>query len=981
MADIRITTPAPFGGVSRQPPELRHLNQVQDAQDTLFSVVDGFSKRPGSELLTAIDNKFPNLTDAAWIESTKTITQTGAFTNYTFDAADRIFISGGSSIVPGTYQIASRVDDDSITLSTSISRAGGPLLFGSGITSGLAADQAYRTHMIERDETEQYMVIYGSDTLRIFDVLSGAEAIVQWDNRSNDTTRKIRVTNGTWTAATKTLSETNAFANYFAGFATNDVIYISGGSGDTVPGIYQIASAPDAHTITLTKEISASDETGVTSGAPATDYYGGTGPDDIEMVSVADYTLITNRTVTPTTRTTSDYTKAGDKTDYSSLVDGPTSDGEIWKVTNTTGNDEGRPIGFYYVDKGTNIVDDNGFILEPDQNSFVRIWKKNQTDAILNATTSPISLVRTATNPLTFTVNLTPWHWREAGDDFANPAPPPWKDGLPIQDMTFHRNRLVIAADETNTFTQSGDVFNPWINDDLNIVDSDPINAPLTSDQVTLANHLVPFQKSILMFTKASRQFQFTADILKPGNGDFLPTTSYDTIRTVRPAVLGHKLYLATSDQNSGKVLEYAFSDAEATNLAGDVTKHIEGYIPSNMKSINASSNSNAVVVNNTDSSSFYVYRAHWTGTEKVQSAWSTYTQPESERIVDIGIIEENMYLLNEIANGYIIDRMPIVRELPAVSTGTWYGAVIEGLVHTDYTGISDGEFTVSIDGVEADVTGLDFTSDVSIANIAATIQTGIQAAFAGSPLCRVQGERFVITSATTGVNSTVSVVTAVDGGVGTDIATEALLGAPGVAYSPTMPYSPRIDRRTEITGTYNSGTNETTWDYGFDDPCITELILGRDFGPLSGGRLAVTRVNDSSVKVTGDFSQGEAILGRPYTSSVTLSKPIMRSRDGNSILEGRLQLRRLNVNHNDTGAYRIRISNAQRPDRDVEIENVPVGVDDVVANPTATGSLKARIMGNADNTTVHIQNDTPLPHTISSFEYLAEFTPVRSSG
>jgi hypothetical protein len=43
-----------YGGISRQPPPLRFPNQIADSLNTLFSVVNGARKRPGTELVAPI---------------------------------------------------------------------------------------------------------------------------------------------------------------------------------------------------------------------------------------------------------------------------------------------------------------------------------------------------------------------------------------------------------------------------------------------------------------------------------------------------------------------------------------------------------------------------------------------------------------------------------------------------------------------------------------------------------------------------------------------------------------------------------------------------------------------------------------------------------------------------------------------------------------------------------------------------------------
>jgi hypothetical protein len=68
------------------------------------------------------------LTGATWTEATKTLTQAGAFTNYSFLSADTIGLTTVPLGTTGVYEVASRVDANSITLTTSI---------GAAVTTGV----------------------------------------------------------------------------------------------------------------------------------------------------------------------------------------------------------------------------------------------------------------------------------------------------------------------------------------------------------------------------------------------------------------------------------------------------------------------------------------------------------------------------------------------------------------------------------------------------------------------------------------------------------------------------------------------------------------------------------------------------------------------------------------------------------------------------------------------------------------------------
>jgi len=81
---------------------------------------------------------------------------------------------------------------------------------------------------------------------------------------------------------------------------------------------------------------------------------------------------------------------------------------------------------------------------------------------------------------------------------------------------------------------------------------------------------------------------------------------------------------------------------------------------------------------------------------------------------------------------------------------------------------VADGAFTISVDGDEQEITGLDFSGDTSLADQAATIEAGLQAIGTGgysAATVSVVNSALVVTSGTTGATSSVSTATAPTGG------------------------------------------------------------------------------------------------------------------------------------------------------------------------------------------------------------------------
>lgn len=87
------------------------------------------------------------------------------------------------------------------------------------------------------------------------------------------------------------------------------------------------------------------------------------------------------------------------------------------------------------------------------------------------------------------------------------------------------------------------------------------------------------------------------------------------------------------------------------------------------------------------------------------------------------------------------------------------------------FQAITDGTFTISIDGVSTNFTGLDFSSATGMGDIATAIETSLQAVVTGgytAATCVYDTDHFVVTSGTTGASSTISYMTVE--GTGTDV-------------------------------------------------------------------------------------------------------------------------------------------------------------------------------------------------------------------
>lgn len=106
----------------------------------------------------------------------------------------------------------------------------------------------------------------------------------------------------------------------------------------------------------------------------------------------------------------------------------------------------------------------------------------------------------------------------------------------------------------------------------------------------------------------------------------------------------------------------------------------------------------------------------------------------------------------------------------------------------TAFQAVTAGSFAVAIDGINSNITALNFSTDTTLAQVAARIQTALQAVATGGftlATCAIVGTQIKISSGTSGDGSTVSVLAPVAPATGTDISGVGFLnGASGTAVS-----------------------------------------------------------------------------------------------------------------------------------------------------------------------------------------------------
>jgi hypothetical protein len=747
---------------------------------------------------------------------------------------------------------------------------------GSQLISKLAfvdADSEYYVHPIDRDETEQTFVLFSNGVIQAVNAITGAEITVNIGDSTRyflteqvdlDNTGIVQIDAADMEIPIDfSVSETELDWEWKSSDATTLRFKVEGSAdgvawNDLETGIGGAASGSFTTTIDA---VATGDHNflrvSVTTGAASATstltlkatfmdmtYLLGATAEDIRATSVADNTFVVNRQVITKMAEVLTGTVSGTKQSFTNLPN-PTGSGAIWRVKGTAVDG----FGSYYV------IDD----------TVTNVWTETADPTahnIFDAGTLPHRLIRESDG--TFTFQSAPWDARSAGDEDLAPAPS--FIGRVIQDVTFFRGRLALLSDENVITSQTSDVFNLWPEKSVEVLATDPVDRAATTNDINILKAALTFRK-ILFCTSARAQFELTSlGAFTPESAEFDQATTYTSSPLARPASMGDVLYFGSAAQSNAILYEYYFNDATLSNTASDVTKHILGYIPTDILKIETDATTSTVFVLTTGAQNcVFCYRTFFDGNAKLQSAWGKYTFGDTEDdafVHGMAVFSGFLVALIERDDGDIyLEQLPIERE----------------------------------------------TQDA------------------------------------------------------------------------TMGYTPFLDQREVLTGSYDAGTNKTTWTtaYAHDDDVV--VILGPNFDEPGRELRSLEYPTSTTVTAVGDFSTDECYAGRNYTMTVELSKIFPRDSDG-TILHGRSQLRDIAMQYVNTGYFRVQVTLPARDTYSVSFEGKVLGSNLLsVGQPSIDpyGAFKVPVHGESLTARIEIINDKPYPSIITSAAALLAFNEI----
>ena len=243
---------------------------------------------------------------------------------------------------------------------------------------------------------------------------------------------------------------------------------------------------------------------------------------------------------------------------------------------------------------------------------------------------------------LTYRGRFVDWGHRESGDEDTNRGPgiffnPTTGDPQEskIRAMAFYRDRLFMANKDTIISSRAGDWDSFFLTNPDNIINSDPLDLMVSSNNYTPITHLIPFRDFLFVGTDGNTQYELVGsnNIISPLTAEFAPTAFYPMLPNVPPQQVNNNLFFYSAQ----KLFIYFGQRDLATEQAFEVSKHIPKYLPNDFNGATTSSHSSMIFAlsngqlndslgDNKIPNILWCYRNQIAGEKVVQNAFFKWT-------------------------------------------------------------------------------------------------------------------------------------------------------------------------------------------------------------------------------------------------------------------------------------------------------------------------------------------------------------------
>lgn len=236
------------------------------------------------------------------------------------------------------------------------------------------------------------------------------------------------------------------------------------------------------------------------------------------------------------------------------------------------------------------------------------------------------------------------WEERKKGDDDSNPIPS--FDGRQIGSIFFHKNRLGFTSEDNVILSEAGGYYNFFATTAMEILDSDPIDAGIDSNTVSIVKNVTATAGALTLWSDGIQFLLSGGEILSPATTRISQTSSYAASNDIAPVVVDNEVLFFNRKNGWLEVMSYNPASLQADKSSAEsISSHVPEYIPEDIDSVCVASAYNMVLLfSKVNPTKIWVYKYFIHNGERIISAWFEWTFAET--IVDIEILNDKLFLL-----------------------------------------------------------------------------------------------------------------------------------------------------------------------------------------------------------------------------------------------------------------------------------------------------------------------------------------------
>ncbi|MDF0504845.1 hypothetical protein POK33_29350 [Burkholderia cenocepacia] len=185
------------------------------------------------------------------------------------------------------------------------------------------------------------------------------------------------------------------------------------------------------------------------------------------------------------------------------------------------------------------------------------------------------------------------------------------------------------------------------------------------------------------------------------------------------------------------------------------------------------------------------------------------------------------------------------------------------------------------------------------------------------------------------------------------------------------------LDHRVYVSGSYNAGTNTTTFTLPYAVPSSGyQMVAGTAFTGKVGKRIPFTADGGYTVSAPGNWTAGPVFFGQDYAMRYRFSEQYAKDQNQVAMTNGKLKLRRFYIDYTNSGYFRVEVQPRERDTYTYKFSGHSLGTSSATLGVPSieSGTFRFPVMTSNEGVRIEIINDSYLPSVFQSAGWDAEF-------